>query len=660
MLPFPLINQKTRPVALAVLALALAAAALVYLPGLSGPYLYDDHTNILRNSYLRLDSLEPLALWHASLSVDSGPLMRPLSMLSFALNHYFAGGFDDTTPLKLTNLGIHVVNGLLIFWLMRLIFARLSQIGGVNSPNTNRIAGINKIDLLAGAVALLWIVHPINLTSVLYVVQRMTLLAAFFTLLGLICYLKGRNHTGDPRGAWLIAFGVFVCGGLGVLSKENAALLLAFMLAVDLILFADEPPWRFWPQLSARKKGLIVATILAIATAILIWVLDFALPLYGGREFSVLERLLTESRVLFFYLSLIVLPRINQFGLHHDDIVISGSLFSPWTTFSSLVGILGLLVAAVLVRRKLPLLSLGILWFFAGHLMESTIIPLEIAHEHRNYLACLGILFAIVHLLHQCSARLGHSKLLLLYPVLALSFGGVTLLRTVQWSDSNSLARYEAAHHPDSARTQLVLSSLLHAQGDLRGALEAVRRAAALAPQEAAYKINLQLLAVRLGISLEPALQAETLDLLATKPVSPSTALALESVVDCVDKDCRQLQGPLKAWLVTLIDNLPASADRSYLYYLLGHALLAQGEILDGINTLERAYRADPSYLHPLFKLADVFLQLGQTENVELVLNRIREANKNNLHPRDKEIGELAAALEALKSETQEMSQSEF
>ncbi len=651
----------TRRISLALLGLVLVLAATVYLPGISGPYVFDDRSNILRNSYLRLDSLSLQGLKQASFSVQSGPLLRPISMMSFALNYYFAGSFTETTPLKLTNLGIHAVNGLLLFWLLRLVFARLHRIRWAGPEKLDQIRGLNKNDLLAGAIALLWMVHPINLTSVLYVVQRMTSLSALFTLLALICYLAGRELIVARRagGAWLIGIGVPAFGMLGLLSKENAALLPLYVLLLEVMLFGNETPWSRLPRLSVNAKRTLIAIAVVAAGLLLAWAVQYVLPGYKGRPFTLSERVMTEGRVLFFYLSLILLPRISAFGLHHDDIAISTSLLSPWTTIPSLLGLAALLVFALYVRRKHPLLTIGILWFFVGHILESTIIPLEIAHEHRNYLATAGILMAVVYLLDWGSQRLGHEKLWIIYPILVMLLLGTTWLRASQWADYNSLARYEVLHHPRSARAQAMLSSLLYDQGQYREAMDAIRRAAVLSPEEPAYKINMQVLAMRLGESLDPQVQAETLRLLAKKPSTPLTQISLDYVGNCIAADCSRLQAPMEAWLRTAIDSKPRSSVRSFYYYLLGRTLIAQNKILDGLNELERAYYDDPQYLHPLFQIASVFLQLGQIENAEFTLDRIRKANQGNLHPRDKEIAQFAATIEKRKKQMEDVQQAE-
>jgi tetratricopeptide (TPR) repeat protein len=169
----------------------------------------------------------------------------------------------------------------------------------------------------------------------------------------------------------------------------------------------------------------------------------------------------------------------------------------------------------------------------------------------------------------------------------------------------------------------------------------------------------MQVLAMRLGEPLSPSVQTDTLSLLAKRPASPLTQLSLDYIGNCIARDCSQLQAPMKAWLNTAIDNMPRSQTRSFYYYLLGRTLIAQGRVLDGLNELERAYYDDRNYLHPLFQIASVFLQLGQIENAEFTLDRLRKANRDNLHPRDKEIAELAVAIEKRKQEIGEPQQGE-
>jgi protein O-mannosyl-transferase len=644
-------NSPQRILLTSVICLLLVLWGIVYLPGISGPWIFDDYGNLLQNTYIRIESLNAQDLHRAAYSLQAGPLSRPISMFSFALNYYFAGSFSHTTPFKLTNLVIHVINGLLVFWLSRLIFERLAQI----NPGSFRQSDRNAFTatLLAGALALLWLIHPIQITTVLYVVQRMTALSALFTLLALIFYLKGRLRliSGRNNGIWLIILGLIGFGSLGMLSKENAALLPVFVLLLEIVLFADKKPWCLWHRLSGRTKRLLYGGLTVLAIVCLILAINYALPGYYNRQFTMAERVLTETRVLFFYIFLILVPRIDQFSHQHDDITISQSLVDPWTTLSSLIGIFILLGLAIIRCKKSPLLSLGILWFFIGHLLESTILPLEIAHEHRNYLASLGVLFVIIYFIQQAARNLSMQKTMGFLLVIALIFSGITCLRASQWSDPNTFYRYEVEHHPASARIQAGMSLLYESQGQYNEAMVAARKAWELAPYDTGFLLSMHHLAARQGKNLSAEEEAETLRRLATEPLTPTTYLALENIASCLQTSCKSLQIPMETWMNAILNERTASADKSFYYYLLGISLAGQGRIHEAIDVFRKSYELDPLYLHPLLNLAKIFIDLKQVDVAERVIAELHKANRNNPHPRDREIQKLEADLRQVKTD---------
>ena len=446
-----------------------------------------------------------------------------------------------------------------------------------------------------------------------------------------------------------MTFGLLGFGTLGVLSKENAVLTPIFAAALEFTLFANEWPWRLWSGLSTRAKGILVAGGTAAVIAASIAVVDYALPGYGHRSFSLTERIMTEGRVLLFYLSLILLPRISAFGLYHDDIAVSTSLFDPWTTLPAMLVIIALLALAVFLRRSQPLLSLGILWFFIGHLLESTVISLELAHEHRNYLASVGPLLVVVHLITLGVKRLKLPRLWAVLPVVALVFGLTTFQRAEQWSDLNMMYRYDALHHPHSARSQGSLGWLLLKQGHNDEAMEVMREATRLDPREPGYMISLQFAAARMGKTLTAEEGQEILQRLKKAGITALTTSLLQYAAKCLSTTCTAMQAPMERWLRFLITEY-SSSDPSFVYNLLGRTLLAQGRTDDAVDAFHRAYEADPVYLHPLFELVNLYINSGQTENAARVLAELRKANRRSLHPRDREIEMVASAIEVLRA----------
>ena len=372
-----------------LLALALTTIA-VYHQGIHGPFVFDDHGNIQENTQIRITELTPATVADATLSGRAGPLKRPVAMLSFALNYYFADGYQYFA-FKLTNVLIQVTCAWLLF-IFSLQLLRMPVI----VKNSNLHDKI--VPYLAFSIAMLWAVHPINLTSVLYIVQRMTSLSTLFALATLIFYIKARQNIANkhPIKNFFTYITSFVCFLLAIFSKENALLIPAYLFLIEWMFFSDKNPWTNYSTLPIRAKKFIYTLLALSAFTILILAFDYAAGGYSSRSFTLIERVLTESRIITFYISLIVLPRINAFGLFHDDIQLSTSLIDPWTTLLSIVFIISLVILAVRWRVNKPLVSFGILFFFTAHLLESTIFGLEIAHEHRNHLASIGIIIALV------------------------------------------------------------------------------------------------------------------------------------------------------------------------------------------------------------------------------------------------------------------------
>ncbi len=633
-------------------SILIILCGLVYLPGISGPFVFDDATNLLGNSYVQISELSIKSLYRAAYSLEAGPLHRPIAMISFALNYYFAGSFDNAAPFKLTNIVIHVGNGLLIFWLLRLIFTRLAYVEPQTNISIQLYQDKTKVNLLSAAIAMLWLAHPIQVTSVLYVVQRMESLAALFTLLGLICYLQGRMRmvSGQNGGKWLVLLGVTGFGVLGILTKENAALLLLFMVALELVAFRNETPWTQWRTLSRTKQFIIVSSVLLFVTVAFISLILYALPGYAIRNFTMPERLLTEARVLIFYLSLILVPRIDQFAIYHDDIAISTSLLTPWSTLPSLIIIVALLITAVMALKKYPLLSLGLLWFFTGHAIESTFLGLEIAHEHRNYLASLGVWLVLAFLIIQLRYKFEIKKSWVILPILIISFSAITVLRSNQWSDFNGLAQYEAAHHPDSADAYNFLGVNLARQHQFIASYEAFRQASRIAPSEPLYLINTHFAAMLAGIKLDTKDRELAVKTIAEHQYAPSVYNALENISTCLQNQCSYLQPIILDWTKYLIKRAPDSHLRSFYYYLRGLALAGQGRYTEAIAAQEHSRQDDTMYLHPLIAICQIYIQRGNIAGAERSLAELRLANQGNLHPRDKEIGLLAEQLDVLKS----------
>ena len=359
--------------------LSIGLTLIIYWPGLTGSLILDDYSNL--NTLEQISHVSNISevLFFLSTNI-SGKLGRPVSLLSFALQHYH---FPVAWWFKYVNLMIHVINGCLIFYFLLLV----SKLSGLPS---------HRIKIVALLSALVWLIHPLHVSTVQYVIQRMAELSALFTLAGLISYCIGRQHLTQGKtltGYLWISFGVIFGGILAILSKENGMLLTLYILVLEFVLFNKLPKPRYW---KAWITVFLIAPLVVFIAYLSLKFNSLVLNTYNAREFTLAERLMTEARVLsdYIYKTIITLP--HNFGLFHDDYIISHGVLDPPQTGIALLFIMALIASAFYLIKRAPLYSFAILWFFTGHLLESTFIPLEIYFEHRNYLPITGILFAIV------------------------------------------------------------------------------------------------------------------------------------------------------------------------------------------------------------------------------------------------------------------------
>lgn len=447
-------------------ALAVGVAVLCltsYLASLGGGYLFDDFQNILANPALRALGTPAQSWFAVAFSSDAGELRRPLSMLSFGLDVAWFG--MNPLAAKIVNLLLHLLNG----WLVYLLALRLAPglLGG-RSERAKHVA------LFAAAA---WLLHPLQVSTVAYIVQRMTELSALFTLLGLAGYLKYRQQMLEGRDALANALACLLTGGIAAtLSKENGVLIIGYALVIEAtcLRFAA-PTAHARTQLRATFAVLVGLPATAIAGYLLThpnWLLGG----YAARDFTLGERLLTQARVLWDYLGWTFWPDPRAMGLYHDDIATSHALFAPPVTALAVAGLAGLVVSAWLFRRRVPAFSFAIAWFLVGHSMESSVLPLELVFEHRNYLPTAGLLLGASCLFVACLPDRINSRAMILVGSLALgTLAALTAWRARDWGEPLRFAMSEVRNHPSSARNQYAAGRAIlldGAQGQMGAAAE--------------------------------------------------------------------------------------------------------------------------------------------------------------------------------------------
>lgn len=432
------------------LAILFLFIFLAYANTLNSPWILDDFHNIVFNPTLRIEQEGGLRKALASF-FEGGRLDRPIARLSFALNR--AAGGDNPWGYHLVNTLIHALAAYLLYRVIALLL------------RTHAAGDRSDIDAAAFFAALLWALHPIQTQAVTYVVQRMTALAGLFSLLGVYGFLRARRGgaEGKARTAWWA--GCLLSFLLAIASKENAVLFPAGLLLIEVLFFRGGKLKALFP----RRNALLFWAGGLLISAGAFYVLTagdlHALFNYEERYFTLTERLLTQPRVLWLYLGLIAWPMPWRFSLEHD-VPVSTSFFEPWTTAPALIGILLLVFLGWKARKRFPFFSFGILYYFLNHLVESTVLPLEMVFEHRNYIPSMFLFVAPV--LGMCGAGRVLSQrnpsfrpwVFAVPLLLVVALGGATYVRNLAWASPAALWSDTLKKAPRSGRAMAYLAMI--------------------------------------------------------------------------------------------------------------------------------------------------------------------------------------------------------
>lgn len=420
--------------------LCAALAAAVFLPGLSGDFVFDDKSNIVDNPAVHLISLDLASVSDVVFGVQPGGITRVLPTTSFALDYWRGGGVADPSVFKATNLAIHALTTAVLAWFFLALLTA---------------TGIGRSHAAPGALALAvaWAVHPLQVSSVLYVVQRMQTMSTLFTLLALLAYLHGR--LAQLRGAsgrpyFLLGTLAWICA-LG--SKEDGILLPVYALCLELTVLqfrADDQR-----VAKALRKLYTFAAIAAVGLFLFVILPHYwTSENYYGRDFSSAQRLLTQARVLCMYLWQIVVPLPSHMSFYYDWVQPSAGFLQPASTLYSLVFLAALMTLACVLRNKRPLFAFGVLVFFSSHLITSNVVPLELAFEHRNHFGLIGAVVAVGDLIALAASqiRLGKTAGFAACAIPLIGLGTATYIRATSWNSRLNLAKTSTELAPESSR----------------------------------------------------------------------------------------------------------------------------------------------------------------------------------------------------------------
>jgi tetratricopeptide (TPR) repeat protein len=447
------------------IAAFLIATSAIYWPALKSPLQFDD-LGAFSVVHQMVDG--QLSVAETLDAHRTGPLGRPIATLTMIWGALIHG--DDPLAIHLLNLLLHLACGYSVWQFVSLCARQLS----FRDTHLDR-------EWVALIICAAWLLSPMFITTVAYAVQRMAQLSTLFTLIGLVAYLRGRNALNAGRwcaaaAQWLLVYPSALL--VGLFSKENTAVLLPLTLMCEALLYGFSAPG---PRPRRLVQIFSAGLTLGIAVGVVyVFVRHESLQSgYAIRDFTLFERLLSQPRVLMEYLAKLIAP-VGDWGLIHDDIVVSRGLYSPPTTMLALLAWVAILVAAA---RSAPLrgspILFGLLFYLIGHAVESSILPLELYFEHRNYLPAIGLFIAVVGVVDAVAHYFRLKPDWSLAPLWPMLLGVILLVRSLAWADQSSLLMRTHNEHPKSRRASVAIAYGTAAQGYYDQALDLIRAARA-------------------------------------------------------------------------------------------------------------------------------------------------------------------------------------
>jgi tetratricopeptide (TPR) repeat protein len=436
---------------------------------------FDDTPNILQNYPMHLTDVSPDSIFRTFFAhpTNGSKIYRPLATMSFGLNWYF--GKDRVTGYHIVNTAIHLLTAFILY---------LTTIGLFQAPNIKATYPRDSKYFIALLAAVLWAVNPVQTQTVVYIVQRMALMAAMFYILSIYFFVRARLSLSSLTRI-LLLLGCSISFACAIGSKENAATLPLALLLTEVVFFQD------FKAPETRKRFIrialigIVSLIVIGGSLLLTGELDFLFKGYAVRPFTLAQRLMTEPRILIFYLSQIFFPLPGRLSFLHD-IGLSTSFLKPWTTIPAVLAVFLLIGFGFAQVKKRPFLAFSIIFFFLNHLIESTIIPLELVFEHRNYLPSLflfvplaaGLKWLLDHT-HRKNPAL-HTGLIVLVSILLIALGSGTFIRNKVWATETSLWLDVMKKAPGYARPYQNLAAQFKKIGRFDESLRLYRKALTL------------------------------------------------------------------------------------------------------------------------------------------------------------------------------------
>jgi len=569
----------------------LFAGFIIYSNSLKNPFAFDDFSSIVNNE----DIKKPTIFTNFN---------RPRYVAIFTLALNYRINELSTFGYHLVNLSIHIINSILVFFLLRLVITLLWQ--------KYKISINDKIPLIT---ALIFVSHPIQTQAVTYIVQRMASLAALFALLAIFYYLKFRNTNNTKHFYFIISI---ISALLAYKTKENTATLPLSLIMLDLLLFSNEEKIKkriFFLIPYVVLLAVIPLSFINLNLPISELLTDFSQISAQTQKISRSEYLFTEFNVIRTYLRLLILP-INQAIDYYYPI--SNSLFEVKTILSFILIII-LIGCLIIIYKWHPIITIGILWFFIFLLVESSIIPIrDVIFEHRLYLPGIGFFFAQVYLVYRIFAYLRNEKLAtILFICIIITLSVCTYHRNKIWSDEIALWQDAANKFPQNARALSNLGVALARNNACNKAIEQLQKALAINDKDSNTWYNLAFCYKTLGL-IDKAIPTYK-KVLELRPDFQKAAVDLAMIYIARRKTTEAYN------VLTEINKY--HPEHPYNNALLAHVLCETGNVQKSITDFEKAVIKGLDYADIFFNYAICLLEHNKLQESRKNLFRAAEIN---------------------------------
>ncbi|MCI5222336.1 MAG: tetratricopeptide repeat protein [Candidatus Electrothrix sp. AR4] len=587
----------------------------LYSHALDAPFLFDDTNNIEQNDTVHMTALSITAFKTAA----QGP--RPVAMLSFAFDHYLHG----LSPFwfRVTNLFIHICTAMALYFILRSTIT----LPLVAADDMRRYRWLPLLSTL------LWTVHPLHIQSVTYIVQRMNSLAGLFFLLSLLFYIHARLSVSGTT-TFFFGFSCILSGSLALGSKPNTAVLPLVIVLYEWFFF-QKKTWRT----HSRLPVLIVAFVVMLAAAYYFLGGHPAGRLeawYAKNEFTPVQRVMTEFRVVVLYLSLLVFPHPSRLNIDHD-ILLSTSLTAPPTTALSLGVIVILLLTGILTAHRLPFLAFGVFYFFLNLVIESTVIPLDFIFEHRTYIPSMMLIAGVV----SCLIRFFRWDIVKIVFAVALSLWSVwTYERNAVWNNGIALWQDSAEKSPDKPRPHESLAYYLEKENRYDEALRHYKKAVKLNPNNASTLNNIGNLYMKTN-DLHAAFSHYT----AALRIRPNYKEAHNNIGNALSK-----LGNIEEAVVHYEKTLELDPNYAKAHANLANILAALGKMRLSMQHYNQAVELEKDNIETYYNRSILLLRLNRFAEAEQALQKVIEHKQdfkeayNNLGVAQEYLGDSEAA----------------